>query len=83
MYFIKPSILSIRREARFEERFLKTEQARVSSIMKEATTHGVIGSNWENNCIAVAAQGDGTEIITLCTFKGNMAEVLKYQIDCN
>lgn len=81
IYVFKPSILSRRRESRFEERFLTSEQDLAPCISKEGTTHGAVGSKWENTAIAVATQSESTELITLCTFKRNMAEVVKYTMD--
>ncbi|KAF6230791.1 hypothetical protein HO173_010907 [Letharia columbiana] len=58
IYVVKSSILSRRREARFEERLLRSEQDRPKWISKKATTHGAVGSKWENIAIAVAAQAN-------------------------
>ncbi len=79
IYVVKPPVLSRRRETRFEERFLTQDLA--TCISKEGTTHGAIGSKWENTAVAVAAQSESTELLILCTFKKNMAEIVKYTID--
>lgn len=81
IYVVKPSILSRRRETRFEERLLTSDQTLATGISKEGTTHGAVGSRWENTAVAVAAQSESTELITLCTFSRNLAEVVKYRID--
>lgn len=81
IYIVKPSILSRRRETRFEERLLTSDQTLAAGISKEGTTHGAVGSRWENTAVAVAAQSESTELITLCTFSRNLAEVVKYRID--
>lgn len=81
IYVVKPSIVSRHRISRFEERLLTSEQDLAKRVSKEGTTHGAIGSKWENTAIAVAAQSESTELITLCTFKRNMAEVVKYTVD--
>lgn len=81
IYVVKPPILSRRRDSRFEERHLTSETDLAICISEKSTTHGAVGGRWENAAIAVATQSDSTEIITLCTFKRNVAEVIKYTID--
>ena len=76
---VKPPVLSRRREIRFKERLLT--QDRATCIAKESTTHGAVGSKWENTAMAIAAQSESNELITLCTFKKNMAEIVRYTID--
>lgn len=82
IYVVKPSLLSSHRESRFEERLLMSESDRPTCISKEVTVHGAVFTKWEKSAIAVAAQSESTEVITLCTFKKNMVEVIKYIIDC-
>lgn len=81
IYVVKPSLLSSRREFRFKERLLMSESDRPTCISKEGTVHGAVITKWKKSAIAVAAQGESTEVITLCTFKSNMVEVIKYIVD--
>ena len=81
IYAVNPSIMSRRRETRLEERLLTSEQGCSPRIPREGTTHGAFGSKWENTAIAVVAQSESTELVTLCTFKRNTVEVVKCTID--
>lgn len=57
------------------------EPDRPTCISKEGTVLGTVITKWEKSAITVAAQGESTEVITLCTFKRNTIEVIKYIID--
>lgn len=81
IYVVKPSLLSSRREFRFEERLLMSESDRPTCISKESIVHGEVITRWKKSAIVVAAQSESTEVITLCTFKRNMIEVIKYLVD--
>ena len=81
VYAVKPSMLSRRRELRFEERLLNSERDLFTSISNESATHRANVSKWTNAKIAAAAQSESTELITLCTFKRNLVENVKYTVD--
>lgn len=81
VYAVRPPILSLRQGLRFEERLLKSERDLFTCISKESTTHEANVSKWENATIVAAAQSESTGLITLCTFKNHLVEIVKYTMD--